>query len=166
MNDLVALSDAELDSVIEKLKERELGLQTNAGKKYAVSQMRECIGYLESVGYTLGEMADENMIAALWAKGLEEEIVSIGYNGVKKAVQNWAANDNSDYRSFPKIPWIKDACREIGGDPRAEKGRRVQAEAERQMELDHKREVETFKREHPDLWELIEEKAERAQGQC
>lgn len=42
---------------------------------------------------------------------------------------------------------------------RIEKGRKAQEEAERKMEEEHKAEMEQYKKEHPDLWANMEEKA-------
>lgn len=158
MNELVTLSDTELDKAIQDLKERELALKTDSGKRYITSKMRECIGWLESVGYKFE--GDENSLARLWARSLEEEFVIVGESGIKKAVMEWASQDTSEYRSFPKVPWILESCKEIGGDPRVEKGRRIQAEAERQIELDHQREIEEIKKD-PERWAEIQRKAEK-----
>jgi len=154
MNELATLSDTELDKAIEKVKERELALQTESGQRFIISKMREIIMYLEKLGYKIE--GDELTLARLWANAMGDEYVRIGEEGMKKAVMLWAEEDASEYRSFPKIPWIKEACSKVGGDPRVEKGRRVQAEAERKMEEDHKREMEEFKKNHPDLWERAE----------
>ena len=154
MNDLVSISDAELDTRIEEVKERELSLQTESGEQYMIGRMRELIGYLETLGYKFN--GEEMALARLWANSMKDEFIILGIDGMTKAVSNWAANDTSEYRTFPQIPWIKEACKELGGDPRVEKGRRVQAEAERKMEEDHKREMEEFKKNHPDLWERAE----------
>ena len=40
-----------------------------------------------------------------------------------------------------------------------EKGRKAQEEAERRLEEEHKAEMEQYKKEHPDLWADMEEKA-------
>lgn len=156
MNALATLSDAQLDKEIENLKERELALQTEGGQKYIISKMRELIMHLQELGYVIH--ANELGLAKLWATSLSEEFVRLGTDGMKEAIDRWVMEDKSDYRVFPKIPWIKDACSEVGGDPRVEKGRRMQAEAERQMEFDHKREVEEFKKKYPDLWAKVEKK--------
>lgn len=161
MNELTTLTDAQLDKAIENLKERELAAQTESGHKYIVSKMREIIMYLEEVGYTTD--ANEKFLAELWAISLTEDFVRLGAEGMKKAIVQWVANDDSEYHSFPKIPWIKEACAQAGGDPRTEKGRRVQAEAERKMQEDHRKEMEKFKKEHPDLWKKVEEKAAEIQ---
>ena len=158
MNNLVRMSDTELEKAIQDLKERDLASKTESGKKYIISKMRECIGWLESVGYKFD--GDENALARLWARGLKDEFVLLGENGVKKAVAKYAEEDESEYRSFPKIPWIKEICSSIGGDPRAEQGRRIQAENERQMELDHKREMAELEKSFtPKQLEEIERKA-------
>ena len=158
MNELVSISDAELDARIEEVKERELSLQTDSGRQYMIGRMRELIGYLETLGYKFS--GEEMALARLWANSLGEEFVILGMDGMTKAVSNWAANDTNEYRTFPQIPWIKEACKELGGDPRAEKGRRVQAELEHKMDEDHKREMEEFKKNHPDLWERAERLSE------
>lgn len=150
MNELVALSDAELDKAIDDLKERELALKTESGQKYIVSRMRELIMTLEQWGYKT--TADELALAKLWANGLQEEFVRLGADGLKQAVTEWAQNDSSEYRNFPKIPWIKEACSNIGGDPRVEKGRRVQALEEARIEEEHRREIEEFKKNNPEKW--------------
>lgn len=161
MNELVTMSDTDLDKAIEEIKERELALQTNSGQAFVVSKMRELIMYLEKLGYKID--ADELALARLWANGLSEDYARLGDNGMKMAVQYWAEHDTNEYRTFPQIPWIKEVCEEIGGDPRIEKGRRVQALAERQMELDHKKQNEEFLRKHPDLAARIEKQiAERS----
>lgn len=157
MNDLMSISDAELDTAIEQLKERDLAFKTDSGKRYAVGKMRELITLLETWGYKFN--GNEDSLAVLWAKSLKEQIVVNGYDGVRKAVENWVAQDANDYNIFPKIPWIIDECKKLGGDPRVEKGRRVQKEAERQMELDHQKEIQRFREEHPDEWKRIEERA-------
>lgn len=162
MNELVTLSDTELDRRIEEVKERELSLQTESGKSYMLGKMRELIGLLETWGYRF--QGDEMALARLWAASLQEEFARLGMDGMTQAVTNWAANDTNEYRSFPHIPSIKVACNELGGDPRVEKGRRVQSELERQMELDHQKEVAEFKEKHPDLWARIEAKAEEMKG--
>lgn len=154
MNELVTMSDTELDRAIEQVKERELALKTDSGQRFVVSKMRELIMYLEKIGYKID--ADEMTLARLWANSLGSEFARLGEEGMQRAVVLWAQEDDSEYRSFPKIAWIKEACAKVGGDPRVEKGRRVQAEAERKMEEDHKREMEEFKRKHPDLWERAE----------
>lgn len=158
MNDLTVLSAAELKDAIEKLKERESSFKTTAGKKYAVSKMREFITLLETWGYTFE--GNEDSLAVLWAKSFKEEIIRIGYDGFGEAIEMWVKEDQSEYRSFPKIPWIKEICSSIGGDPRAEQGRRIQAENERQMELDHKREMAELEKSFtPSQLEEIERKA-------
>lgn len=155
MNDLVTMTDTELDNAINAIKERELAMQTEAGKNYVVGKMRECIGLLETWGYKFD--GNEVGLAKLWADGLSEEFVRLGADGIRKAVIKWAETDDSEYRSFPKIAWIVEACKSIGGDPRAEKGRRVQAEAERQMEIDHRKEFDELQKAHP---EWLEKRAE------
>lgn len=159
MNEIATLSDAELDKAIEDIKERELALKTEAGRDYIVIKMRECIGLLETWGYKFD--GDEMALARLWAEGLKEEFVRLGTDGIRTAVMKWAETDESEYRSFPKIPWIAKACSEIGGDPRVEKGRRVQAEAERKMKEEHDAEVAKFKKENPERWAEIEKLAEK-----
>lgn len=161
MNELTTLTDAQLDKAIENLKERELAAQTESGHKYVVSKMREIIMYLEEVGYTTD--ANEKSLAELWAISLTEDFVRLGAEGMKRAVVQWVANDDSEYHSFPKIPWIKEACAQVGGDPRVEKGRRIQVETERKMQEDHRKEMERIKREHPDLWKKVEEKVDEIQ---
>lgn len=157
MNELTTLSDAELDKEIENIKEREVALKTKAGRDYIVVKMRECIGLLETWGYRFD--GDEMALARLWAEGLQEEFVRLGADGIQLAVRRWAETDESEYRSFPKIPWIAKACGLIGGDPRVEKGRRVQAEAERKIEEEHKAEMERYKKEHPEEWAKIDKRA-------
>lgn len=159
MNELALLSNDELDTAIEQIKERELSFQTATGKKYAVSKMLEYITLLETWGYKFD--GNEDSLAVLWAKTLKEEIITMGYDGIREALELWVSED--EYRSFPKIPQLKNACARIGGDPRVEKGRRVQAEAERQMELEHQREMEEFKKNHPEAWARIQAKAEQMQ---
>lgn len=158
MNDLTLISDTELDKRIADLKERELALKTSSGRSFMESKMRECIGWLRVIGYRFS--GDENALAKLWANSLEEEFVRIGEIGIKNAVMKWASEDASGYRSFPKVSWIKELCQGISGDPRVEKGRRIQAEAERQIELDHKREIDKIK-ENTERWAEIQRKAER-----
>ena len=158
MNDLSKLTDDELKKAIDDLKERELAAKTNAGKTYILSKMRSYITMLEELGYTT--TADELALAKLWAKGLEDEFVLLGQNAMQEAIERWAMNDDRQYKTFPQIPWIAEACKEMGGDPRAEQGRRIQAENERQMELDHKREMaELEKTFTPKQLEEIERKA-------
>ena len=159
MNELVTMSNTELEQALNDLKERELALQTESGRKYMISKMRECIGLLETWGYKFD--GNELALARLWADGLKEEFVRLGADGIQKAVTKWAEADTSEYRSFPKIPWIIESCKQISGDPRVEKGRRMQEQAERQMEAEHKAEMEKFKKEHPELWAKIQERAER-----
>lgn len=154
MNELVTMSDTELKNAVDAVKERELALKTDAGRKFVVSKMRGLIMYLENLGYKSD--ADGNALAELWANSLSEEFAILGYDGMKKAVMYWAEHDDSEYRFFPKIPWIKDACSKVGGDPRAEMGRRIQAEQERKIQEDHEREMAEFKAKHPDLWERAE----------
>ena len=151
MNELTTMSDVELDKAIEALKERSLALKTESGRRYIVSRMRELIMHLEDLGYTI--KIDELALAELWANGLSEEFVRLGPEGMREAVDRWAVEDAAEFRTFPKIPWILDACKAIAGDPRVEKGRRIQAEQERLMELEHQREMEQFKKDHPDLYE-------------
>lgn len=160
MNDLTVLSDAELDKELADLKERELALTTKSGKGFVESKMRECIGWLQSIGYKFE--GDETALAKLWSNTLQEEFVRIGETGIKNAVVAWASEDESNYRMFPKVAWIKEACKGITGDPRVEKGRRVQQEAERQMELEHQREMQKFKEEHPDEWAKALKRAARS----
>ena len=161
MNELVTMSNAELEQALNDLKERELALQTESGRNYIIGKMRECIGLLETWGYKFD--GNELALARLWADGLKEEFVRLGADGIRKAVTKWAEADTSEYRSFPKIPWIIESCKQISGDPRVEKGRRMQEQAERQMEAEHKAEMEKFKEEHPELWVKIQEQAERMQ---
>lgn len=161
MYELTILSDTELDRAIEELKERELALQTESGQKYIISKMRELIMHLQEMGYVIH--ANELGLAKIWAKSLSEEFVRLGTDGMKEAIDLWIAEDSNEFHTFPKIPWIKEACAKITGDPRVEKGRRVQAEAEQQMEIDHQKEVEEFKNKHPDLWSQIEKKAAEMQ---
>lgn len=163
MNALTVISDAELDQAIEVLKERELAIQTDNGKKYVVSKMRELIMYLEKLGYKPD--ADERALSTLWARSLSEEFIRLGEDGLREAVTEWVEGDANNYRVFPKIPWIKDACARVGGDPRVEKGRRMQAEVERKMEGEHRKEVEEFKAKHPALWEMVQKKAAEMQAQ-
>ena len=158
MNELSTLTDTELDNEIANLREREMALQTDKGRDYIVMKMRECIGLLETWGYKFE--GDEMSLARLWASGLRDEFVRIGQDGIMKAVTLWAENDVSEYRTFPKIPWIKESCKQVGGDPRVEKGRRMQIEAERQMEAEHQAEMEKFKKENPELWAEMEKRAE------
>lgn len=162
MNDLMALSDTDLERALDALKERELALQTESGRNYMIGKMRECIGLLETWGYKFD--GNEVALARLWADGLQEEFVRLGADGIQKAVTKWAEADNSEYRSFPKIPWIIESCKALGGDPRVEKGRRMQERAERQMEEEHKAEMAKFKKDHPELWAKIQERAERMRG--
>lgn len=158
MNELTTLSDAELKKEIDNIKERELALHTESGMNYITIKMRECIGLLETWGYKFD--GDELALAKLWANGLSKEFVRLGADGILKAVTKWAQEDKSDYRVFPKIPWIAEYCAQIGGDPRQEMGRRMQAQAEADMEAKHREEMENFKKEHPDLWEKAKRKAE------
>lgn len=157
MNELTLMTDTQLDKAIEDLKERELAIKTQAGQAFVVSKMRECIGWLESVGYKFD--GDETALARLWAHGLQDDFVRLGEVGVKNAVMSFAETDTRTYKTMPQIAWISDKCSEMGGDPRKEKGRRVQAEAERQIEEDHKREMEEIKKD-PVRWAEICRKAE------
>lgn len=159
MNELATLSDTDLDKALDELKQRELAIQTDSGRNYIIGKMRECIGLLETWGYKFD--GNEVALAKLWADGLKEEFVRLGADGIQKAVTLWAENDTSEYRSFPKIPWIIEACKSLNGDPRVEKGRRMQAEAERKLEEEHKAEIEKFKAENPELWEKLQKRAER-----
>lgn len=161
MNDLALLSDTELDKAIDELKERELALKTESGIDFVGSKMRECIGWLESVGYKFD--GDEFALARLWGASLRDEFVRIGETGIKNAVMTWVSEDESEYRTFPKVAWIKEACAKVGGDPRVEKGRRIQAEAERQIEEDHKKEMEEIKND-PERWAEIVRKAKELEG--
>ena len=163
MNSLAIISNTELDKRIEEIKDRELSLQTERGRTYLVGKMRELIGLLETWGYKFD--GSEDGLAMLWANGLSEEFVKLGADGMRQAVANWATEDTSEYRSFPKIPWIKEACHKMGGDPRVEKGRRLQAEAERKMQEDHEKEMAEFKAKHPDLWDRVQRRlAEMEKG--
>ena len=163
MNEIATLTDAELDKRIEDIKDRELSLQTERGRTYLVGKMRELIGLLETWGYKFD--GSEDGLAMLWANGLADEFIRLGVDGMRKAITNWATEDTSEYRFFPKIPWIKEACSKLGGDPRVEKGRRLQAEAERKMQEDHEKEMAEFKIKHPDLWERVQKRlAEMEKG--
>ena len=157
MNELTILTDAQLDKAIEDVKERELAIQTKNGYKYTVGFMRSMIYELRQVGYRVE--ADDTALARLWAHGLKDDFVRLGENGIKAALTKWAEDCCNEYRSFPTIPQIKEACAQIGGDPRVEKGRRMQAEAERKMEEEHRKEMEELKQKYPDLWEMAEKKA-------
>lgn len=159
MNELATLSDAELDKAIADIKERDLAVQTEAGLKHVRGKMRECIGWLESVGYRFD--GDQLALAKLWTVALKEEFVLLGEVRFKNAVMYYASHDDREYKSFPQIPWIAEACRHVGGDPRVEKGRRVQTEAEQRMEREHEEEVNRFKEEHPDLYARAIARAER-----
>ena len=159
MNELTTLSDTALDKAIDDLKERELSLKTESGRKYLVGKMRELIGLLETWGYKTN--GDESGLAMLWASGLQEEFVRLGWLGIKQAVTRWAEEDDSIYRTFPKIAWIADICKEIGGDPRVEKGRRIQVETERKIEEDHRKQMEHYRATHPADWKRITEEAKR-----
>ncbi len=163
MNNLARLSDTELEKAIQDLKERDLALKTDSGQKFIISKMRECIGWLESVGYKFE--GDETALAKLWATSLKDEFVRLGEGGLKTAVMNFASTDDRQYKTFPQIPWIADACTNIGGDPRVEKGRRMQEEAERQMELDHKKEMQELEASlTPEQLEEVERKASEMNG--
>lgn len=154
MNQLATISDAELDKAIDKCKERSLALRTDSGRKFLVGEMRQLIAYLESVGYKTD--ADMTALSRLWARGLAEEYVMLGLDGMKRAIVHWVETDTNEYGTFPKIPWIKAACAEVGGDPRVEKGRREQARLEAQIEADTKAELEKFYKDHPALKERVD----------
>lgn len=147
MNELTTLTDAELDKEIEDLKEREASLHTESGRKYIVGKMRELIGLLETWGYKFD--GNEKGLAVLWANAMMDDFVRLGFLGMKTAVTKWAEEDTSQYHIFPKVAWIKYACTQMGGDPRVEKGRRMQEAAERKLEEDHKKQMEHFMKTHP-----------------
>lgn len=159
MNELARLSDIELDKAINELKDRESFVQTKQGFVYVGAKMRECIGWLKSVGYKFE--GDEKMLAEQWARNLTEEFVRLGEAGVKQAVMNFDANNDREYKQFPQIPWIKEECRKIGGDPRAEKGRREQARREQALEEESEREFREWKESHPEEAKRIEERARK-----
>ena len=101
MNELTLMTDAQLEKAIEDLKERSLAVKTPSGQAFVVSKMRECIGWLESVGYKFD--GDEEALAKLWAHGLQDDFVRLGEIGVKNAVMSFAESDTRTYKTRPQI---------------------------------------------------------------
>ena len=61
------------------------------------------------------------------------------------AVRTWERNNVN--RDMPEKPMVD--------EEQVEKGRQAQAEAERKLELEHQKEVERYKQEHPESWARI-----------
>lgn len=160
MNELATLNDIELDKAISELEERKRFMATKQGYRFICAKMRECIGWLKSIGYKFE--GEEKALTELWAQNLSEEFIRLGESGVKKAVMNFAVNNERDYKPFPQLSWIKDECRKIGGDPRAEKGRREQARREQAIEQEGEREFNEWKNSHPEEAKRIAERAKKA----
>lgn len=158
MNDLTVLTDAEIDSKINSIDKRKADLQTSQGQGFLMSKMRECIGWLQTIGYKFE--GDESVLARMWADSLKDEFARIGEAGIKNAVMKWASEDNSEYRVFPKVAWIKETCEGMGENPWVEKGKRALKEAERQMEEEHQKEIDEIKKD-PVRWAEIQKKAEK-----
>lgn len=161
MNGLITLTDSQLETRIAEVQERERSVITQEGYGFLISKMRELIGLLQTWGYKAD--IDENSLATLWANSLKDEFVMLGVIGMKQAVMMWAQRDESPYRVFPKVAWIKDACKELGGNPKAEKARREQEARERQMEEDHKKQMEHYAKTHPRDWERIQAESRKMQ---
>ncbi|MBR0085667.1 MAG: hypothetical protein IJL97_03860 [Lachnospiraceae bacterium] len=162
MNGLITLTDSQLETRIAEVQERERSVMTQEGYGFLISKMRELIGLLQTWGYKAD--IDENSLATLWANSLRDEFVMLGVIGMKQAVMMWAQRDESPYRVFPKVAWIADACKELGGNPRAEKARREQEARELQLEKDHKKQMEHYAKTHPREWARIEAEAERCKN--
>lgn len=158
MNDLTVMSDNELDVQLALLEERKEQFQSESGIKMVQSKMLEIIGTVEKYGYAL--KGDRKKIAKVWAHGLQDEIIRLGYTGVQEAVVMWIERDVSQYMTFPKVKWIAEICKEIHGDPRVEKGRRDYQRRLALVEQEHQEHVEKWKREHPEEWERITRKTE------
>ena len=158
-NDLTLMSDAALDQRLLKIEERRGRMRTPEGQALLHKKMLEIIGVLANLGYKVP--GDAELIARVWGDQLKEYAARIGYNGIRRAVMNWIDKDTSKYMIFPKVGWIIEECKLIGGDPIIEKGRREHAKAIAKLEQEHREEVERFKRDYPEQWKKIQEKVRK-----
>lgn len=141
-------------------------------------QLREVDGTVKSDGWRIfaGHLAKlfkdelaayttsmkEEQIAALaksWAIHLEKEYVLFGIDGIRAAMRAWVDTDESPYIRFPKVAYIKAACKELKGSPEHELGLRKQREAEAKIEEEHRMMMAQYKAENPERWREIEREA-------
>lgn len=159
MNDLTVMSDNELDVQLALLEERKEQFQSESGIKMVQSKMLEILGTVEQYGYEL-KNADRKKIAKIWAHGLKDEIIRLGYTGIREAVVMWIECDVSQFMRFPKVREIADICKEMHGDPRVEKGKRDYQKRIALMEQEHREQLEAWKSENPEDWERVKQRAE------
>ena len=140
MNDLMLLTDAELNKAIDDMNKRAAALDTVRGQELAAGQMLDVLRLIDAAGYEA--KTDISSMAMSWVMLLRDQIEAYGFAAIRKAVCDFIRNDTREYKQFPSVGQIAEQCRAIGANPKAELSRRKEEElvkqikAERQAELD------------------------------
>ena len=163
------MSDDDLDREIKlkdvrriQLREADGTIKRDGWRLFAGHIMRlfkdEFAQYIEDRKLT------EQMLVTLsktWAVQLEAEYVAFGVDGIRAAMRQHVAEDESPYYRFPKVGQIKAMCRKLKGSPEHEKGLREQQRAEAKLEAEHQASFDAWKMKHPDEWRALEKKADK-----
>lgn len=146
MNDLTLLPQNELDVLVRDIDRRAVALTTPQGQKKAADMMLEVLHLIEAAGYVpKTDLAD---MAMVWTMAMIDQIAIYQFKGIREAVMEFIRTDSREYTQFPSAGQIIELCKQMGVNPRAELGRRRQAEFERMVDEERRREMDALPEEY------------------
>ena len=133
MENLVSLTSDELMKKVAEIDRRRAYLETTEGRLRAADHFIAMFKVMAILGYRLDD-SEKMLKAKLWCDLMSEEIAVYGFDIIEQAFKNFASHDLRDYRAFPMPSDIKAECKKLGKNPKAELGRRRQAQREAELE--------------------------------
>lgn len=119
MNELINMSDDELNTLKNEISVRRERFMTKEGCDDAKKVMLGMFDYLQASGYKLPD-TDYNQMAGIYADQLKEHIIIFGYDAIKKAVREYVRSDDDKYHQMPTAGQIIAVVERENGDPRHE----------------------------------------------
>lgn len=146
MNDIALLTDVQLSKEVELMNKRIAALDTPKGQAKASERMLEILRMIEAAGYQ--PKSDVAEMAVAWVMLLREQIEAYGFDVIRDAACQFIRNDIRQYKQFPSVGQIVDACNAIGRNPKAELNRRRQDAMIEKEKADMQAEIDAMPREY------------------
>lgn len=146
MNNLMLLTDDQLNKAVADMNKRAAALDTPRGQEIAAGRMLEILHLIDAAGYEA--KTDIANMAMSWVMLLRDQIEAYGFDTIRKAVCDFIRNDTREYKQFPSVGQIREQCSAIGANPKAELSRRREEELVRRMRAERQAELAALSTEY------------------
>lgn len=147
ITDLSVVDDVQLARMENDIKQREIEIKTDVGKRKYQRWLVKMLAYFVESGYRLPD-ADVEHMAVVRMDQLSDAIVLYGESALEQVARQWVMDDTRAYKQFPTSGDILAKAKEMLGNPIAEVARRNhEAYVQRMVEQERKELLGSYTKE-------------------